>query len=297
MSGAHNKTIINKKQIQRIIHQYTKLGKSAYKIAKQCNFTYTIIYRILHENNIKIRNPHDCHRKYKINESYFNKINTPNKAYFLGLLYADGAVCINGNRCYTISINLQARDKHILTLLNKELKYNKPLDFIDRTKENNKQNQYKVIIYSEKIAKDLNKLGCIVNKSLTVKWPSNEQVPTKLIRHFIRGYFDGDGTVCLSSVSKTPKKRKYIRQIRFGIIGTFNTCYYFRKYMVDTLNFNKIKILKHHSTRDLFYIVYTGNKLAKKFSNLLYNKVNKATYLKRKYKRFKVNNDKLPKTH
>jgi len=40
---------------------------------------------------------------------------------------------------------------------------------------------------------DLIALGCIPRKSLLLKFPTSNQVPEHLIRHFIRGYFDGDG--------------------------------------------------------------------------------------------------------
>lgn len=42
---------------------------------------------------------------------------------------------------------------------------------------------------------DLIKQGCIPNKSLVLTFPNKHQVPENLINHFIRGYFDGDGSI------------------------------------------------------------------------------------------------------
>ena len=42
---------------------------------------------------------------------------------------------------------------------------------------------------------DLIKQGCVPNKSLILTFPNKYQVPKNLINHFIRGYFDGDGSI------------------------------------------------------------------------------------------------------
>ena len=42
---------------------------------------------------------------------------------------------------------------------------------------------------------DLIKQGCVPNKSLILTFPNKHQVPKNLINHFIRGYFDGDGSI------------------------------------------------------------------------------------------------------
>lgn len=45
--------------------------------------------------------------------------------------------------------------------------------------------------------------GVVFNKTLTLQYPDNNIIPESLERHFIRGYFDGDGSVYLSTVDKT----------------------------------------------------------------------------------------------
>lgn len=67
---------------------------------------------------------------------------------------------------------------------------------------------------------DLEKLGCVSNKSLILKFPTKEQVPENLTSHFLRGYFDGDGSVFLSENSNGRTDVKYSR-INVQLCGTF----------------------------------------------------------------------------
>lgn len=56
------------------------------------------------------------------------------------------------------------------------------------------------------MANDLINLGCIPRKTLVLKFPNESTVPKQLIKHFIRGYMDGDG--CISTYYKKRKERK-----------------------------------------------------------------------------------------
>lgn len=44
---------------------------------------------------------------------------------------------------------------------------------------------------------DLSKHGCVPNKSLILKFPTT--LPNELVNDFIRGYFDGDGSVYINN--------------------------------------------------------------------------------------------------
>lgn len=131
-------------------------------------------------------------RKYDIDEDYFDVIDTQNKAYALGLYYADGSVASNGGTL--VRLSLQECDKEILDKLNSEFGGNRKLLFIEYHKKNkNWSNQYCLSISNKKLHNDLIKHGCLPNKSLILKFPTT--VPYDLTRHFIRGYFDGDGSL------------------------------------------------------------------------------------------------------
>ena len=74
-----------------IIRRYIA-GEPIHIIAKDYRVNQDKISRLLKENNIHIRDVSECHRKYELNEQYFDNIDTPNKAYIIGLLIADGNI-------------------------------------------------------------------------------------------------------------------------------------------------------------------------------------------------------------
>ena len=81
---------------------------------------------------------------------------------------------------------------------------------------------------SQKTVNDLKRLGCIENKSLVLTFPTYDQVPEELIYHFIRGYFDGDGSVSINS-----KNYKYAH---ISIVGTEN----FIKKLSEYFNYGSV---------------------------------------------------------
>lgn len=157
------------------------------------------IKRILDKNNV-VKN---SSRKYQCDFRFFEKIDTEEKAYWLGFLYADGYVRI---RKYGSEIKLKIKDKEHLRKFNKSLKSNYP---VTRVKNSN---CWQVCISSSKMVKDLIDKGCIQKKSLILTFPSEDIVDKTLQKHFIRGYFDGDG--CISFNIDKPNKS-------LTILGTF----------------------------------------------------------------------------
>jgi hypothetical protein len=72
----------------------------------------------------------------------------------------------------------------------------------------------RIVFSSRSIHAQLIALGCTPKKSLTLTFPTNTQVPSGMHKHFIRGYFDGDGSVGVYSYKgKEP-------QIRCSFEGT-----------------------------------------------------------------------------
>lgn len=133
--------------------------------------------------------------KYIYNHDYFENVDTPQKAYWLGFIYADGGVSINEktNSC-ELSIKLQALDCDHLKKFNKALDGNVGITF-DSRKCNLNNKIYdccQIRLYSSKLVHDLEKYGVIPNKTLTIRFPD---IDKELYADFIRGYFDGDGCV------------------------------------------------------------------------------------------------------
>jgi len=175
----------------KILELY-KNGISSPKIAETFNVNCVTILKFLKKEKVLIRSAEEAHRKYQINEDFFDKIDSEEKAYFIGLLYADG--CNHKSSNY-ISIGLNERDKDLLVKLSYLIYKDDALNKIklqDRKKDN-KGVINSLTINSKHICNKLDELGCVQAKTFKIKYP--EWMHESLHRHFIRGYFDGDGCI------------------------------------------------------------------------------------------------------
>lgn len=131
------------------------------------------------------------------NNRYFQYIDAPLKAYFLGFIFADGWVCANNNtRYYEFGMELQSEDKYILEKLNNELGGIHEIvhDNAKRTvicgREVNRNDSDRLRVYSKPLVLDLIKNGISTNKTQKDIIP---HVSDELFFDFLRGYIDGDG--------------------------------------------------------------------------------------------------------
>lgn len=140
---------------------------------------------------------------YTCDYHYFENIDTEEKAYWLGFLTADGWISKNQEKNSGITgIELQYSDINHLKKFNKSISGNYKIT--DRWREcnlrqNGKKHRSCVIkIYSLIMYEDLVNLGFTNQKSYDCKIP---KIDKELIRHFMRGYFDGDGRFALTNKS------------------------------------------------------------------------------------------------
>jgi intein-encoded DNA endonuclease-like protein len=80
----------------------------------------------------------------------------------------------------------------------------------------NDKNIASISITSKQIGKDLLKLGFDSNKTKT--WKQIPKLPNELYRHFVRGYFDGDGSISLNTRKANNRLSGFNRRASF-------TCY------------------------------------------------------------------------
>lgn len=145
-------------------------------------------------------------RKENIKIDIFNPVNTPEAAYILGFYIADG--CLNGNK---FVITLNEKDKEILEKIRD---YMSPITkLIYRPERVNKQGiishpMYTFAFACKSIIEDLERLGLGKNKTYLSKSIKNV-VPKELMWDFIRGYWDGDGCISSSNVTKNVKETSY----------------------------------------------------------------------------------------
>lgn len=254
-----------------IIQEY-KNGYSAPAISKKYNIDEYLIYKTLKENGIKLRDTHKRNRTYRLNTNYFDEINTNEKAYWLGLLMADGYVGKNNNM---VGISLQARDDHLLINMKKALDYNgRILDI--HFKQKNWQNQKCLKFYSKELKEALCKLGCESCKSKTLLFPP---IDTKFYKSFIRGYFDGDGSISMSFL----RKRDCYLQTTVSIISSNIFIQKLCAIVESTLNIH-MSIIAHKRCKEVSSMSVSGTKQILRFLDWIYD--DDGPKLRRKYRRY-----------
>ena len=105
---------------------------TAVDLAKEYPVSSTAISALLKRHGYKSKTQSELQRKYEVNESFFDVIDTEEKAYFLGFLYADG---YNNTDRNSVNLSLKETDKDILIRLNNLIQPDKPLQYVDFTKE------------------------------------------------------------------------------------------------------------------------------------------------------------------
>lgn len=173
-------------QESRICQLYSD-GYSSHKISLIENVGPKLVIKIARKHNLHIRDYSEINRKYDVDHSYFDNIDREDKAYFLGFLFADGHVS-SSSTSFRTTIKLNRKDRPILELFSnflyrKNLVKDAPQDCC-YLEFSSKQIRSKLIFY-----------GCTPKKSLTLKFP--DVLPKEMIHHFMRGYFDGDGSATL----------------------------------------------------------------------------------------------------
>lgn len=149
-------------------------------------------------------------KKYFFNEDYFEDINTECKAYWLGFLYADGYIQKDDIKYqYRITLRLQKHDISHIQKFAKCLNSNHPIKEIHSFLNGKEYIGSQISLYSKKMVNDLYRLGCVQAKSMILKPPV---LRNDLIRHFIRGYFDGDGSVYA--------KKDSLKRCSYSFLGT-----------------------------------------------------------------------------
>lgn len=164
------------------ILEYRSKGLTQKQIASEMKISSKTVWKLLKSENLvtPITSGSLVH-------NFFTVIDAEEKAYILGLLMADGYVNVRRN---LISITLKESDTHILERIDQCWNNSKSINI--STKINGKL-YMRTTIHSKQMLSDLMKLGCVERKTYTNShFPV---IPDDMVRHFIRGFFDGDGHV------------------------------------------------------------------------------------------------------
>jgi len=269
---------LSKAQLPIIAKRY-KRGESSITISKDYGVCSETVINFLRKNKVTIREAGPS-RKYHLVEDFFDVINTQEKAYFLGFLFADG--CNHGGR---VSLNLSEKDLSILKVLNKLVHpRGKPIyrgksrvtKFPNRKKEAVTKTNYTINIESKHVSEALAKHGCIPRKTDIIKFPI-KSVPEHLISHFTRGYFDGDGSVSIYRSEKTKHRTCGYVSIMSTLDFSNTLKNILEKREIHSKIFGK---RKKYKTRNVREMRITKNQDVLRFYDWLYDGA--SIYLKRK---------------
>lgn len=255
-----------------IINMYIEKHYTCNKIAQELDCSLCGVYDALKRWGIKTRNLSQSHRKKKYDEMFFNTIDSEEKAYWLGFIYADGYITKGNN----LGIALSNKDIGHLYKFIKSIDGNfEPKTYIGTGYTNNPYSR--VMLKSENIINGVINNGVKYNKSLILEFPNQTQVPTELINHFIRGYFDGDGSIILSKNSINMKICG-TKEFLHGIIYTLNeNC---------TYEYKKVLYKRRKDDKNTYYISFGGRLKVLDALNFIYK--DSTIYLDRKYSRYKI---------
>lgn len=231
-------------------------------LSEKFNCSSYIIHKILEKNNINIYT-HPKHKKdCELKENYFEVIDTPNKAYILGFIFADGNVYKN-----QLSIEIHVRDIELLYFIKRELNTINKISY--RKRENTELVCLRVV--SEKICSDLGKYGVVPNKTYLTKHLPN--IEEELLPHFLRGLVDGDGWI-----SKTPQG-----YYKIGFVTHFESVAQdFKSYCETLINkTSQSKITKKNKSGNCFVCQFQDKDTTKRLATALYKDA--ACCLTRKY--------------
>jgi hypothetical protein len=234
------------------------------EISTESGFSARHISKILKENGVNIKR----RKNYTLNDNFFSNILSEDQAYLLGLIYADGSVEDNRNL-----ISVSSKDKSYLKKVKMIINYDG--EIVERVSGFGKT-YYIMSFSSEQMSKDLKKFGLCYNKAENLLTLPN--ISEYLIRHFLRGYFDGDGCIYEStSTTKSGSKKYYYKVFAVEIIGNQE----FLERIGDIFSKYKISYTFKNSKCDYMkYIRVKGNINLNKLYELFYDNAN--TYLQRK---------------
>jgi len=196
-------------------------------------------------------------------------IDEPNKAYLLGLLFADGSISVKYGeiKCYL-------KDTNLIEKLHEEFKFFRTYY---------KRHYYGIQSGNKKLAIDLYNNGLLPNKSSINKELMNLPFINDLTSHFVRGYFDGDGGCTLTFSNNKTQKRVYI------YLNSFNFLNEISKYLLINNIENKISkspdcyklTISTSSYLNFYNLIYLDNTIYLDRKKLLFEEILKTNIFKK----------------
>ncbi len=202
----------------------------------------------------------------ELDEGYFDNIDSEAKAYFLGLIMTDGCIHTTKGRTPLLAMSIKAEDDYILHKFKDEIHSNKKITSDGR-------GYSEIQIVSKRIVDALKTLGVTERKSLKEVLPYD--IDKRLMNHFIRGVFDGDGN--FSFRARTGRK---VHQKSIRLCGGVPLLEAVVKYLHNSIGTSEVNLIKEQHSDGLYAISYSRKADLIKLSEYLYSDA--TIYLERK---------------
>ena len=251
---------------ESIIARYKESPVSIKQIASEFNLCSVTVSRILKSEGIPLWTRQDLNLG-DLKTNYFEEINTEVKAYLLGLFTADGCVYTK-SAGKLFSIQLQKEDSYMIEYIKNELKAPRKIVYDKRDQSAS------ISIINDSFVKHLMKNGVLEGKSDRF-FPN---ISERLIPHYIRGLFDGDGSIIIR------KAHSYGTAMRCCavLLAHSKLIHKVQDYLENRLGLSHLNLCNDGG--DAYSIRYSSRKDFLVFTEFMYANAN--LFLKRKYQKY-----------
>ena len=239
-----------------VLHRYDN-GETIRSISKDLNVSNSPIRYLLKKNNVQIRGASESVVKKNLDRTFFHNIDSEEKAYWVGFLMADAGI---QKGCVKLDLSIVDKN-HLLCFVNDVGSAYKVTERLC----SRGHRQITTTLYSPEIVGDLSVLGVGERKSFTATPPT---IDASLVRHMVRGLFDGDGWIWKSKTKPT---------VQVGLCGSLGTCGFVSEWIFSSFGY-KASVAKSGS---IYRTVVSARWAAEELLSCLY--VESSRSLERKH--------------
>jgi hypothetical protein len=234
-------------------------GNSFRVVAEKMGVTAATVFRWV--KTAGVHRPRKLNR-YDIDQAFFDQIDSPDKAYWVGFILADAYVKKTPSGSKIIRFNLSEKDRRQIEKFKQTINYGGPI-FSSSKKMKDTGKKYKLVhisVTNAHMFESLEKLGVLDYKHRGVQRVM-DSIPVRLIPHVVRGLFDGDGMVYIHRPS---------RQIGFGFCDEHRAnVEWIHHQLIQNLGLKAVKISQSKSKK-CHRFQYRGNKQVRMFYDWIY---------------------------
>ena len=268
--------------IENIYYKYYEKGLSVPKISKLINVPAKALYKSFKKMNLKMRDDSEKSIKCSYDKSYFGDIDTNDKAYWLGFIYADGYILSKRKHSNKkLGISISEKDIHHLEKFRTAISGDMNISVYSATSGYKIGTKYaRIIVPGADFSEDLIRHGVLEHKSNILKRPCIKNI---FCSHFIRGFFDGNGSIWKSG----GKNNNHTPQYSVSFTSTDDVLDYILDCLIDNhVIVRKYNLEKRKSEQIVSSFRFGGNNNIKRFTEYIYSDSNDGNRLDRKYQKY-----------